>query len=223
MSTSSDGRANRSRSSGIRECPPASSFASSRPSSSIASSIDLRGRLHCVDDVVVARAAAEVALEPEADLLLRRVRALLQQRHRRHHETRRAEAALERMVLVEGLLDGMQPGVSGQALDRRHRASVGLDGQHRARLHRLPVEQHGARTTRSRVAADVRPLQPQVLAQEVDEQRARLDVRGLLGAVDRNRELHAFASWIARHTFSPLAGMSTCFTPSGASASTTAL
>ena len=40
MSTSSDGRANRSRSSGISEWPPASSFASSRPSSSIASSTE---------------------------------------------------------------------------------------------------------------------------------------------------------------------------------------
>ena len=51
-----------------------------------------RRRLHGLEDVVVAGAAAEVALEPEADLLLRRVRVLLQQRDRRHHEAGRADS-----------------------------------------------------------------------------------------------------------------------------------
>jgi len=44
----------------------------------------------------------------------------------------------------------------GQALDRRHLVPVGLDGEQRARLHRLAVEQHGARAARGGVAPDVR-------------------------------------------------------------------
>ena len=113
------------------------------------------------DDVVVAGAAAEVALEPVADLLLGRVRVLLQQRDRRHDEARRAEAALQRVLLVERLLHRVQLAVRGEALDRRHLAAVGLHGEHRARLHRLAVEQHRARAAGGRVAADVRPLEPE--------------------------------------------------------------
>ena len=38
------------------------------------------------------------------------------------------------------------------------------------------VDEHGARAAVRRVAADVRPGQPELLAQEVDEQQPRLDV-----------------------------------------------
>src|SRR6185503_19150282 len=102
----------------------------------------LRRLLDRLDDVVIPGAAAEVALEAEADLLLGGARVLLQQRDRGHHEARRAEAALERVVLVERLLDGVElaPG-AGEALDRRHLGAVRLDGEHRARLDRLAVEE----------------------------------------------------------------------------------
>src|SRR5438105_1497634 len=51
-------------------------------------------RLHRADDVVVAGAAAEVALERVPDLLFRRARVLLEDRDRGQHHARRAEAAL---------------------------------------------------------------------------------------------------------------------------------
>ena len=46
--------------------------------------------------------------------------------------------------------------VLGEALDGRHLVPVGLDGEQRARLDRLAVEQHRAGAARRRVAADVR-------------------------------------------------------------------
>ena len=67
---------------------------------------------------------------------------------------------------------------------------VGLDGEHRARLHRLPVEVHGAGPARRGVAADVGAGEPDDVADEVHEQRAGLDVVSLLGAVDGDRDLH---------------------------------
>src|SRR3712207_1430246 len=50
--------------------------------------------LDCLDDVLVARAAAEVALEALPDLLLARVRLLLEQTDRGQDHARRALPAL---------------------------------------------------------------------------------------------------------------------------------
>ena len=116
---------------------------------------------HRLDDVVVAGAAAEVALEALAHLGLGRVRVLVEQRDRRHDHARRAEAALQAVVLLERLLHRVQLAVGGQALDGGDLGAVGLDGEHRARLHRLAVEQHGARAARRRVAADVGAGEPE--------------------------------------------------------------
>src|SRR5436190_23664029 len=84
-----------------------------------------------LDDVDVARAAAEVALERLADLLLARRRILLEQRDRRHHHPRRAVAALEAVLRVERLLHLVHRAVR-EALDRRHLAPVCLDREQRA-------------------------------------------------------------------------------------------
>ena len=62
--------------------------------------------------------------------------------------------------------------------------AVRLDGEHRAGLGALAVDVDGARAAVAGVAADVRAGQPEDVAQQVDEQEARLDV-GLAGlAVD---------------------------------------
>ena len=97
----------------------------------------------------------------------------------------RAEAALQRVVVVEGLLHGMQLAVgAGQPLDRGHLVAVGLHGQHRAALHAHAVEQHRARAAVARVAADDRADLAQLLAQVVHEQQAGFDVVAVLDAID---------------------------------------
>src|SRR5262245_26057634 len=53
------------------------------------------------DDVLVAGAAAEVALDSVADLRLRGLRVALQQVHRVHEHAGRAEAALQAVLLPE--------------------------------------------------------------------------------------------------------------------------
>src|SRR3954462_14326754 len=60
------------------------------------------------DDVLVARAAAYTAGDRGADLVLGRVRVLVQQRPRGHDHPGRAEAALQRVLLVEAQLDRVQ-------------------------------------------------------------------------------------------------------------------
>ena len=81
-------------------------------------------------------------------------------------------AALERVVLGERALERRLL-VAGQPLDRRHAGAVRLDGEDRAALHRNSVEMDGAGPTAARVAADVRPRQVEVVAEEVDEETPR--------------------------------------------------
>src|SRR4030095_2421465 len=121
-------------------------------------------------------AAARVALEAEAALLLAHAGAALDQAEAGHDHPGRAEAALEAVVLAEGLLEGVEVPIPGQALDGGDLGPVGLDGQHRAGLDRLAVHHDRAGATRGRVAADIGPGEAQVLPEEVDEQQARLDL-----------------------------------------------
>src|SRR5207249_2196466 len=111
------------------------------------------GPLDRLHDVVVAGAAAEVALELVADLLFRRLRIALEQLVGGHDHTRRAEAALEPVLLPEPLLDRMQLAVPREALDRRDGGAVSrraAGGRRRApgRAPRAPAATSRARCAR---------------------------------------------------------------------------
>src|SRR6266511_3381487 len=149
----------------------------------------LGGPLHRLDDVLVAGAAANVPGQRPADLLLRRVRVLLQQRGAHEQHPRRAEPALQAVLLVEALLKRVQLTALGQALHRLHLAPVDLDGEVRARLDRNAVDEHGAGAAAGRVAADVRAGQAELLAQEVDEQQSRLHFERVLLPVHGDGDL----------------------------------
>src|SRR3954470_9245637 len=86
-------------------------------------------------DVVVARAAADVALDGVPDLVVRRVVVPGQQVGGRHDPPGGAEPALAAMPLPEGVLERMELARgAGHALDRRDARPVGLHGEHRAAL-----------------------------------------------------------------------------------------
>ena len=142
------------------------------------------GPQHGLHDVLVAGAAAQVARERPPDLVLGRVRVLVEEGLGGQHHPGRAEAALEAVLLLEPLLQRVQLARAGEPLDRRHLVPVGLDREHRAALHRLSVEQHRARAAVGGVAPGVRAGQAQTLAEQVGEQQPGLDVGGALAAVD---------------------------------------
>src|SRR5438128_9037403 len=167
--------------------------------------------LHGLDDVEIAGAAAEVAADGLADLGLARVLGALEQRAARQHHAGRAKAALQPVLLPEAFLDGVELASLLQPLDGRHFAAVGLHRQHGARLHRLPVEQHGARAAVGGVAADVRARQPQPLADEVDQEQPRLDLRLAGAAVHRHLDL------VRRHGYRPPARSTDFFNARAAS------
>src|SRR5437870_4039285 len=141
-----------------------------------------------LDDVLVAGAAAEIALERAANLLLARRRVLVQQAHRREHHPGRAVAALQRVLLVERLLHRVELAVRGETLDRRDLRAVRLDSEHGARLDRLAVEQHRAGAARRGVAAHIRARQPQAVAEDVDEELPGLEVELAGSPVDAERD-----------------------------------
>src|SRR5215813_4650996 len=144
----------------------------------------LSGPLDRLDDVVIAGAPAEVALELVPDLVFARVRVALEDLVRRHDHARRAETALESVLLPEALLDGVKLAVFGQALDRGDGGAIGLDRKERARLHRQPIHEDGAGAALARVAADVRARETDHLTDVVDEKQSGLDLVAVRLAVD---------------------------------------
>ena len=126
------------------------------------------------------------------DLRIRGLGRLLQQIVGHHQDSRRAIAALQAVLFPKALLDGIELAVRGQPFHGRHPRSVGLDRQHQARLHRLPVEMHRASAAQARFASHVRSRQLQHVAQIMHQQQARFDFRRARHAVhrDRNRQFH---------------------------------
>src|SRR5262245_13080508 len=112
-------------------------------------------RLHGLDDVLVPGAAAQVARDPVADLLLARVGVLLQQPVGARDHPWRAVAALQAVLLVECLLQRVQHAALLEAFDRQHVGAVALHCQHRARLDRHAVDVNRAGAAVRGLAADV--------------------------------------------------------------------
>src|SRR5579875_3739181 len=90
-------------------CWVAGALAGGAVAGGLAARLHLLGRpLHGLDDVLIAGAATDVARQRPPDLRLRGVGVLLEQRLRDEHHRRRAEAALEPVLLLEALLEGVQ-------------------------------------------------------------------------------------------------------------------
>ena len=144
----------------------------------------LAGRDHDrVDDLGVARAAAQVAAQVLADILLGWVRVLGQQGLGGHHHAGRAVAALDPEALGERPLHGIEFAVATQALDGDHLAAGGLHREHQARVRHLPVDEHGARRALALVAGPLGSGEPEVVADRVHQGAVRLDQQVVADAV----------------------------------------
>ena len=115
---------------------------------------------------------------------------LLEQADRGHHHPRRAEAALQAVMLVERLLDRVQrrrsrarPSTVVIVAPSAWTASIVQD------CDRVAVDAAPCSAALSRVAADVGAGEAEVLAQQVHEQRPRLHLQGVHRTVHRQRDL----------------------------------
>ena len=121
-----------------------------------------------LDDLAIARAAAEDATERRFDLRLRGARRLAEEIRRRHQETRRADPALRGAMGEEGLLQaGIEVGFRRlHGLDRR---PVRLRQRHQTGAVLRPVDQDRAGPAIARVAADLDGGETEIVAQHLRE------------------------------------------------------
>src|SRR3984893_11327127 len=105
-------------------------------------------------------------------------------RHARDNLTRRAVAALERVVLDECRLKWMQNVALRQSFDSRHRRLIAGRGEGQAGEHSSSVNEDGASSTGGMIAALLGASKVKMLAQEVEERRAHIHRDRLCGTVD---------------------------------------
>ena len=133
-------------------------------------------RLH---DVLIAGAAAQIGREHVDKLVIADVRLAFQHAGDQHEKARRAEAALQAVMLHEGALQRVELVAVGQAFDGADLFAVGLYREHQARAHRLAIDQHGAGAAHAVFAADMRAGLSAILADRIDQRAARLDPNGV--------------------------------------------
>lgn len=84
-----------------------------------------------LDDVLVARTSAKIALQAFADVSLAGIGLAPQKVDTTHHHARCAKAALQAMALPEGLLHGVQSAIwPTDAFNGGDRAATDLQRQH---------------------------------------------------------------------------------------------
>src|SRR5687767_14792462 len=115
----------------------------------------LRCVLDSLNDVLIPGAAAEIAIQPVSNLFARRVRIPVDDLRGSHDHARRAVATLKAVTFPEPFLHMMQLTVRGQPFDRGDVGPVRLHREHRARFHRLSIEQHGTCAAEGGLTTDV--------------------------------------------------------------------
>src|SRR5439155_1797691 len=95
------------------------------------------------NDVLVASAPANIAVESFANVGVRRVGLAVEQIMRAHDHAGSAEAALQAVLFPESVLRGIQLSTGGQSFYRSDSAAVGLNRQYGAGFNGTAVHQYG--------------------------------------------------------------------------------
>ena len=109
-----------------------------------------------LDDVVIARAPAEIAFKFMPDcFLIEAVAIAFDNADRAHHHAGGAETALKSMIFAECFLHWMQCVAVGETFDRRHVGTFGLTRQQSAGFYRQAVYMNGAGAALTCVTTDM--------------------------------------------------------------------
>ena len=103
--------------------------------------------LNGFDNVMIARASAEIALQCVANLGFRRAGIMLEKICCRHDHAWSAKPTLEAMFFLEALLQGVERSIGSHAFNRSNSGTICLHGKHGAGLYRSSVYVYGARST----------------------------------------------------------------------------
>src|SRR6185437_6592640 len=135
-------------------------------------------------DARMRAATAEIAGERLPHLAVAGLRIALQQGRRRHDHAVDAIAALRRLLVDEGLLDGMRLVDGAETLDGGDLLARRQGDREGAGAHRLAVDDHRAGAALSETAAEFCAVQLEVVAQHIEEGGIFLRVHPVPGAVD---------------------------------------
>lgn len=134
-----------------------------------------RQRLPLIRSRISSRLNGIAPLEVLRDVARHAAAKLLGHRHRRADLAGRAVAALEAVVLDEGLLQRRQRPDRAEALDRRDVAVLILYGEGEAGIDALAVDEHRA-AAGALIAAELRAGQSEMLPKKVEQRRADVHV-----------------------------------------------
>jgi hypothetical protein len=133
-----------------------------------------------------------------ANLLAARVGAVGDELRRGQQHARRAEAALERIALVELVLKRRELAVFGKTFDRVDARACALHREHEAPADDFSVEPNRARAAHAVLAAHVRAGQAELIAQEIHEVQTRRDTPRDVAAIHGEGELAALEGFVAQ-------------------------
>ena len=131
---------------------------------------------HGADDVHIARATADVAGQPLANLRIRGQGIFGQKIDRGHEHARRAKPTLKGVVFAETLLQRIERADLAEPLDSPDRSPVALDRKGQAGPDAVAVDQNRAGAADAVFATDMRAGQSQIVAQKIREQSPGFDL-----------------------------------------------
>jgi hypothetical protein len=104
---------------------------------------------------------------------------------------RRAEAALQRVMLAKGLLQRREVMVVGESFDRHDLAALGLHREHQTRAHRCVIDNDGAGAAHTMLATNMGSGEAEHMTQAIRQRHPRLDFDLDFFAVDFKSDWHA--------------------------------
>jgi hypothetical protein len=135
-------------------------------------------RKNRLDDIMVARATADVAFQAVADVTFAELSgAFMNQVDPAHDHARRTKAALQTVMLPEHRLQGMKLAIVGcHPFDGRDRAAARLPCKHRTGFDGITIDKNHARTTLAGVATHMRSGQSKLVLEQLDQKGSPFDV-----------------------------------------------
>lgn len=136
-----------------------------------------RGK-NSLDDIVVTRATANVALDTVADFTFTELSgAFMNQVDSAHDHARGTKPTLQTVTLPEHRLQGMKLAtVTCEPFDGRDRAAVRLPCKHRTGFDGITVDVNHARAALAGVAPHMRSGQSKLITEQLDQKGSPFDV-----------------------------------------------
>src|SRR6056297_2298435 len=143
-----------------------------------------------LDNVVISRAATDIALKIMPYLGFARLGILLEQRMRAHHHTRRAETALQAVMILKRLLHMVERAIGlAHPLDGGDLGPFSFARKDRTGLYRLAIHMHETGAALAGVASPMGAGETQIFPPEVNKKRPALYFSGDVLAVHSHADL----------------------------------